>query len=214
MTGLFISLEGGEGAGKSTQAQLLVQSLEKAGRCAIATREPGGVETAESIRQLLVTGDHAWLPTTELLLHMAARYEHVHKVIIPSLQKGMDVVCDRYVHSSIAYQGYGHALGQSYVETFHRLALGSLCWPDIAIYLAVSLGEGMQRVQKRNERQEDRYERMQESFHWRVHNSFEHISKTDSNMVTINASLDIAKVHQAIVSELNHRFSLSLKSIH
>ncbi len=106
-TGIFISLEGGEGAGKSTQLKLLEESLTTHGIDIVRTREPGGVPSAETIRNLLVNGEtDKWRPLTETLLHFAARHEHISRLIQPALEKGQWVLCDRFADSTTAYQGY------------------------------------------------------------------------------------------------------------
>ncbi len=106
--GRFITLEGGEGSGKSTQIAVIAEALEEAGIEVVRTREPGGAPAAEVIRGLLVSGDVGrWTPMTEVLLHYAARATHLHETVLPALQRGAWVVCDRFADSTVAYQGYG-----------------------------------------------------------------------------------------------------------
>ena len=123
--GRFITFEGGEGGGKSTQSKLLLPWLSERGVHAVATREPGGSPGAERIRELLVTGDAGrWTPMTEVLLHYAARQDHIQRIIEPALAAGRWVVCDRFFDSTLAYQGYGHGVALDFIETLRNAD----CW--------------------------------------------------------------------------------------
>src|SRR3546814_6711258 len=134
-SGRFITQEGGEGAGKSTQLTLLLDGLRNTGRPAIATREPGGSPGAEEIRHLLVRGEAGrWDAITEALLHCAARRDHLIRTIRPALERGDWVLCDRFADSTMAYQGCGLGLGRWPVELLHRLTVGAF-WPDLTIVL-------------------------------------------------------------------------------
>ena len=135
MRGRFITLEGGEGAGKSTQAVLLEQALTAAGKRVLRTREPGGAPGSEALRTLLLTSGIDWSPLAETMLHVAARAEHVAKTIKPALDAGTWVVCDRFADSTAAYQGYGQGSDHTAIAT-----LGSLIdlVPDLTLVLTVS----------------------------------------------------------------------------
>src|SRR5580704_2520498 len=135
MTGHFISLEGGEGAGKSTQAKLLAAALTDRGLPVLQTREPGGAPGAEVLRSLLLGGSVAWSAPAETLLHFAARAEHVERTIRPALQAGMWVVCDRFYDSTMAYQGYGQGASRETIAALIEL-LGIV--PDVTLVLDVS----------------------------------------------------------------------------
>ncbi|NIQ96157.1 MAG: dTMP kinase, partial [Desulfuromonadales bacterium] len=133
--GLFITLEGGEGGGKSTQARLLAEFLELRGEEVVLTREPGGSPGAEQIRSLLVDGEtHRWDATTEALLHFAARRDHLVKTVIPALDRGAWVVCDRFADSTMAYQGYGHGLPKEALAVLYDFAVGTIK-PDLTLVL-------------------------------------------------------------------------------
>ena len=126
MAGKFITFEGGEGTGKSTQAQLLAEYLRLQDKDVLITREPGGTEGAELIRALLVSGDtQRWDPVAEVLLLYAARIDHWQKVILPALETGIWVICDRFADSTIAYQCYGRGVSKDFVTTLHHNVLKS-----------------------------------------------------------------------------------------
>src|SRR6185437_3168718 len=146
--GKFISFEGGEGAGKSTQAKLLADSLRARGRPAILTREPGGSPGAEHIRKLLVEGEpERWTPLAETLLFLAARADHVTRIIEPALNGGAWVLCDRFADSTVVYQGAGRGLGVERVRSLQR-QVGALS-PDLTFILDIDPFDGLRRTHKR-----------------------------------------------------------------
>ena len=142
-SGIFITFEGGEGAGKSTQAQLLKQWLEARGRRVVQLREPGGTKLGEDLRQLLLTNTTI-AGTTELLLFIAARAELVDKAIKPALKGGLDVICDRFIDSTMAYQGYGRGIDHDLIETLNAAAVRG-CRPDLTVLLDVDPDVGLKR---------------------------------------------------------------------
>ncbi len=145
MTGFFIALEGSEGAGKSTQARLLTEWLQAAGRPVLLTREPGGTVLGEQVRHLLLAPEaHAILPEAETLLYAAARAQHVREVLLPALASGSVVVCDRYVDSTLAYQGGGRGLPLSALRRVQEFATGGLL-PDLRILLDMPVEVGLAR---------------------------------------------------------------------
>ena len=149
--GRFITFEGGEGAGKSTQIRVLAAALERAGKTVCLTREPGGSGGAEQIRELLVTGDpDRWDAMTELLLLYAARKDHVRRLIEPALENGTWVLCDRFADSTMAYQGYGHGLDRSKIAALHKIVLGDLS-PDLTIILDLDPEAGLARTRATDE---------------------------------------------------------------
>ena len=177
-TGRFITVEGGEGAGKSTQVGMLVASLEAAGLSVVRTREPGGSPGAEDIRALLIQGGvDRWDGITELLLHSAARRDHVQRTIRPALAKGQWVVCDRFFDSTWAYQGRGHGVDGEAIELATRLAIGDFR-PDLTFILDIDLQHGLARALGRGGA-EDRYERMGADFHARLRQGFLDIAQQD-----------------------------------
>jgi len=178
VAGKFITLEGGEGAGKSTHAKRLVAALAEAGIEAVATREPGGAPGAEEIRKILVEGAAGrWAPLTETLLHFAARAEHVARTIRPALDRGAWVVCDRFVDSTMAYQGYAQGVGRAKVEEVARAVLGGFR-PDLTLILDVPAEQGLARSAKRGGGG-TRYESMGLEFHAKLREAFLDIAKRE-----------------------------------
>jgi dTMP kinase len=176
--GLFITLEGGEGSGKSTQARRLHATLEALGHEVTVTREPGGSPGAEAIRTLLVTGDvDRWDGMTEALLLFAARRDHVERTIKPALDSGHIVVCDRFIDSTMAYQGYGHDLGRETVEQLSGMVLGEFK-PDLTLILDLPVEDGLKRAVSRGG-DEQRYEDMDVAFHHRLRDGFLDIAKRE-----------------------------------
>lgn len=172
MNGRFITLEGGEGAGKSTQAKLLANTLTERGLPVLQTREPGGAPGAEVLRTLLLGGSVAWSTPAETLLHFAARAEHVERTIRPALDAGMWVVCDRFYNSTMAYQGYGLGASRDMIAALTRL-VG--VHPDLTLVLDVSEAVAVERQLKRG-MDADRYERLDAFFHARVRQGFREIA--------------------------------------
>ena len=170
--GRFITFEGGEGVGKSTQVKILADKLSAAGIDVILTREPGGSLGAEEIRDLLVKGStDKFSPMTEALLHNAARAEHLTKTVKPAINVGKWVLSDRYADSTIAYQGYGQGVDMKTLLNIHSFATGNF-WPDLTIILD---GNELERAAAREDEKfdkEDRYERMGKSFHDKLRESF------------------------------------------
>jgi dTMP kinase len=182
--GRFVTFEGGEGAGKSTQLRLLAEWLDAQGLAVVTTREPGGTPGAERIRKLLVEGDaDAWIPTTEALLHYAARVEHVERVVRPALAAGRWVLSDRFADSTMAYQGYGHRLGPARIAALHRAALGGFK-PDLTLVLDQGVARGLARAAARRGR-ETRYESMTPAFHRRVRAGFLEIARAEPDRCAV-----------------------------
>ena len=208
--GRFITFEGGEGAGKSTQLNRLRDALKQAGVDVVRTREPGGSPAAEEIRTMLVSREtHCWAPETELLLHCAARIEHVASVVNPALTRGAWVVCDRFLDSTVAYQGYGHGLGTDMVDHLHRLLFGAF-QPDLTLIFDLPVDMGLGRTQRRGG-DEDRYERMELEFHERLRNGFLEIAKRyPDRCAVVDAAKDENDVYDDVIACVNARFSLDL----
>lgn len=217
--GRFISFEGGEGAGKSTQVRLLCERLREARRDVIQTREPGGTPGAEAIRALLVTGDgDKWDAATEALLHIAARRNHVETLIKPSLDKGVWVVSDRFADSTMAYQGYAQGLGREKVAELGALALGRFK-PDLTIILDLDPKLGLTRVHARHAPKrggkdpiEDRYERMGAAFHRKLRKAFLDIAKQEPRRCkVIDAGGTPEEVGEAVWTLVSRRFAKELR---
>ncbi len=184
MNGLFITFEGADGCGKSTQLRLLAEYLEENGAEVVRTREPGGSFVAEKIRAILLDNENAEMDAmTEALLYAAARAEHVRRVIKPALQAGKVVLCDRFIHSSLAYQGYGRELGVPLVRRINEPAIDG-CMPDITVFINVPPDRAFSRMNEH--KQHDRLESESLSFHERVFEGFTELSR-ESGMILIDA---------------------------
>ena len=197
-TGKFITFEGGEGSGKSTQTELLSNRLSKNGVKTLKTREPGGTVVGEKIRRILVEGTiDSITPLSELLLHAASRWEHLNSVIEPTLATGCWVICDRFVDSTTAYQGYGHQLGAAPVEMINQLTLKNRI-PDLTFILDLPVEKGLQRTKKRKGK-EARYESMDLSFHERLRKGYLKIGQKNSKRCfVINALQPIEETSKNI----------------
>jgi dTMP kinase len=208
--GKFITIEGGEGTGKSTQTRLLAKGLEAAGVDVVVTREPGGSPGAEEIRTLLVTGaTHRWSPMTEALLHYAARREHLEKAVLPALETGRWVISDRFADSTMAYQGYGHGLGRETVDALHRLVVGDFA-PDLTLILDMPVELGLSRAENRAGG-EDRYERMDKTFHERLRDGFKDIAARDRRRcVAIMATGTVEQVQTVLREVVGEMLGLDL----
>lgn len=172
MTGRLITLEGGEGAGKSTQARLLGAWLEKQGLEVVITREPGGTPGAEAIRALLLQGaDDRWTVTTEALLVAAARSDHVARLIRPALDAGKWVVCDRFLDSTLAYQGGANGLDDETLIRLHDMATDNLR-PDLTLILTLDASEAAARAARRDAGNPDRFGARDADFHRRIDDVF------------------------------------------
>ena len=207
---LFITFEGCEGTGKSSQLKLLVNTLKKTSIKFIATREPGGAKEGESIREILLTHRLPIQPVCETRLHMAARYQNLKKVIFPALKSGKWVLCDRYTDSTIAYQGYGHGVGPQKIKKISKIAFGDL-EPDITFILDMPAKKALKRAKLRKI-DFNRYERMGISFHNKVRRAFLKIAKKDSKgCFVLNAEKDRKEIHQEIKEIINKTYKTKLK---
>ncbi|MCC3276480.1 MULTISPECIES: dTMP kinase [unclassified Arthrobacter] len=169
--GLFIAMEGGDGAGKSTQAQRLTEALERAGHCVLRTREPGGTPVGEALRTLVLEHGNGEIDArTEALIFAASRAAHVQQVIAPALAAGTVVVCDRYIDSSVAYQGAGRGLGTDTVRSLNNWATGGL-EPDLTVLLDVEPERGRDR-RTAGQGTEDRLESEPDAFHLQIRRAF------------------------------------------
>jgi dTMP kinase len=205
--GRFISIEGGEGAGKSTQVGLLVAALDRAGVLVQATREPGGSPGGEAIRRLLLEGEgERWDPISEALLLVAARRDHVTRIIAPALAQGVWVVSDRFADSTTAYQGHGKGVALQDLATLHGIAVGFA--PDLTVILDLPVEIGLARAAARSAA--DRFERLDRDFHERLRRGFRQVA--DENPVRcalLDASGDPQSVHRAVVAAVEQRLGLS-----
>lgn len=203
MTGRFISLEGGEGAGKSTQARLLAEALGARGIETLVTREPGGSEGAEAIRGLLMQGSVGrWSPHSEALLFAAARADHVEKRIRPALGAGTWVICDRFLDSSRAYQGVAGGIDDAAVLALHGFGSRGLL-PDRTFVLEVALEQGRARAEIRDGAAADRFAARGESFHADVSAAFRRFAAEEPERFRlIDANARPQEVAQALLAGL------------
>lgn len=201
--GLFITFEGGEGTGKSTQIKLFADYLAREGIPYLLTREPGGSEGAEEIRSLLLKGSvDKWDKMTEMLLFTAARRDHLVKKIWPAMDKGITVISDRFADSTKAYQGCGYGSDKKTLQTvedlYHMIA-GDFK-PDLTFILDIDPKIGVMRSQKRVGNDEQRFEDMDLSFHRNLREGFLQIAKSDpQRCIVVNADQTIENVHKEIV---------------
>jgi len=207
-TGRFITFEGGEGAGKSTQIRLLATHLEKLGQEVVLTREPGGSTGAEEIRNLLVNGESdRWTGMTEVLLHFAARADHIARTIQPALDRGAWILCDRFTDSSMAYQGVAQGIGAEVISTLTTMVAGKTL-PDLTFILDLPVDEGLARAASRGQG-EDRYEKMGRAFHEKLRQAFLDIgAQQPERCKIIVATRSIEEIANEIRTLTDARFGL------
>jgi dTMP kinase len=209
--GKFITFEGPEGGGKSTQVRRLAERLTAAGLTVITTREPGGTPTGEAIRGIL-QHDHAGepiCPAAELLLFEASRAQLVEHVIVPALKQGTWVICDRFIDSTAAYQGYGRGFDLAKVIEINTFAIGG-CLPDLTILLDVEISAGQTRLALRNREQktvQDRFEREHSAFHERVRAGYLELARRWPERIrTVDGMGDEARVADDVWRVISHAF--------
>ena len=214
MAGFFITLEGGEGAGKSTQIKMLKSALEDLGREVLLTREPGGSKGGELIRPLLVSGEADWDAISETLLFSAARRDHLTHKLWPALKEGKIVLCDRFADSTLAYQGYGRGNNpeiQVIVKALYKIIAGDF-EPDLTLILDIDPKIGLKRSCDRAGNTEKRFENMDFSFHENLRQGFLKIAKENpKRCVIIDANNSPAEVHADIMKIVKERLCLLTK---
>lgn len=198
---MFVSFEGCEGVGKSTQLRLLKEYLEKTGQRAVYVREPGSTEISEQIRKVILdTANTAMTDMTEALLYAASRAQLVREVIKPALSRGELVICDRYVDSSVAYQGYGRKMGADLIKQINAPAIDG-CMPDLTIFIDLSPEHSW-----RTYRTEDRLEQESNEFFARVYEGFvSEISSSNGRIVAIKPDIDKNVTSSKIISAMRER---------
>ena len=186
--GVFISFEGGEGVGKSTQIDLIKNDLISKKFKVVSTREPGGTKEAEELRKLLVTGDKkAWDSYSETLIFNAIRREHINKIISPAIEDGAIVLCDRFIDSTIVYQGLVGKVSEKNLLELHKMYCYDL-YPDLTFFLNLSPQKGLKRAFKRQNKIENRFENLGLNYHKKILNGFDTLQKRDPNrIIKINA---------------------------
>ncbi len=204
--GHFISFEGIDGCGKTTQLRLLEQYLLGKGFQVVVSREPGGTEVSEAIRQVLLASKHAQLlPVSELLLYYASRHQNLYQKILPSIQQGSWVLCDRFADASMAYQGYGRGLDRSLIDHLNRTVIQGRM-PDLTLLIDISPEVGVQRAICRNEQKaldEGRFEQESLEFFHRVRRGYLEIARQEpARFRVIAGEGDIQTIHEQIVREI------------
>ncbi len=185
---MFITLEGPEGSGKSTLITKLSPLLQERGYKVMITREPGGIAIAEEIRAILHNKDYTMMDArTEALLYAAARRQHLAEKVIPALKKGYIVICDRFVDSSLAYQGYARGLGIDHIWNMNQFAIED-CMPQLTIYLDIDPSVGLERIHKDHDREINRLDLESISFHERVREGYVHLAERfKDRIITVDA---------------------------
>ena len=208
----FITFEGIEGCGKTTQLGLMARHLAARGHDVVVTREPGGCPIADRVREILLdAGNKAMAPLTELLLYAAARAQHVAEIIAPALESDHVVLCDRFTDATIAYQGYGRGLDRSVVDELNRLAAGSIR-PSLTVLVdcpvEVGLGRAMARINGSTGAREERFELESLQFHRKVRDGYLKLAeKEPERFIVIDGSGTIEQTEAAIVSAVLNRLS-------
>lgn len=202
MRGRFISIEGGEGVGKSTQIAALADAIRKAGHEVVVSREPGGTQGAEAIRQMLLGGSaERWLPRAEALLFAAARSDHVERLIEPALEGGKWVISDRFIDSSRAYQGGGSGLSDADILTLHDIGSRGLL-PDRTLILRLDVEEAARRAAQRDDGKPDRIQAREAAFHADVDAAFVSYAERDPRVRLINADGSPQEVTARMLHEI------------
>lgn len=201
--GTFITIEGGDGSGKSTAIQAAVKHLESAGYEVVVTREPGGIRIAEQIRQVILNVENTEMdPRTEALLYAAARRQHLVERIRPALDAGKIVICDRFVDSSLAYQGYARGLGIDEVLAINNFAIDQFM-PDLTIYLDVSPEVALGRIHANSNREVNRLDLESIEFHKKVQEGYYQLfERFPGRIVRVNADASEGEVGEDIITVL------------
>ena len=204
LQGLLITFEGGEGTGKSTQSKLLYDYLKSKTTDVILTREPGGCKESENIRNLLVKGNiNKWDPITESLLHNAARREHIKNIIKPALLKNKIVICDRYIDSTMAYQGIGQGVNSNFLNILSKEITENIV-ANITFIFDIDPDISLKRAKKRDKNTNNRYENFDLSFHKNIRNYFKSLINTNKRYILIDASNSIEEIHLKILKSINN----------
>lgn len=204
--GYFITIEGGEGAGKTSAIAMMQDWMERRGYAVTTTREPGGIRIAEEIRSIILDTSNTGMDSrTEALLYAAARRQHLVEKVIPALQAGQVVLCDRFVDSSLVYQGIARGIGLEAIREINRFAIDR--WmPDLTIYMDVAPEIGLARIRADREREMNRLDLEPDDFHRKVREGYRLVaSQHPERIVTIDAGLPQEQVYEAIRRCLNQK---------
>jgi dTMP kinase len=208
--GFFITFEGIEGCGKSTQVRLAAERLSRAGHEVVVTREPGGCPIADAIRAILLDArNSAMVPMTELLLYAAARAQHIAEVVEPALASGKIVLCDRFTDSTLTYQGFGRKLDRELIARLNALAAGSIK-PDMTLLfdcpVETGLARAMARINANSTAREERFEQESLLFHERIRDGFLSLAAAEpSRFVVLNGSRSIGEIETMVTESIQMR---------
>ncbi|MGP4077954.1 dTMP kinase [Halobacillus sp. K22] len=206
MKGLFVTFEGGEGAGKSSMLRAMGKELSEEGYQVLETREPGGIEIAEKIREVILDTSHTAMDArTEALLYAAARRQHLVEKVVPALREGKIVLCDRFIDSSLAYQGYARGLGMDEVYQVNDFAIEH-CMPELTLLFDIEPGEGLSRIAANKGREQNRLDLEEIDFHKKVYDAYHQLAEKYPNRIkVINAGQPFDKVKTAAYQVLRTR---------
>ncbi|GIP64937.1 thymidylate kinase [Virgibacillus pantothenticus] len=195
--GYFITFEGGEGAGKTTVLHTVTERLSQAGYDVLATREPGGIKIAEKIRKIILDPLHTEMEEhTEALLYAAARSQHLAEKIVPALKQGKIVLCDRFVDSSLVYQGYARGLGMDEVLKINQFAIGD-CMPDLTLFFDIEPKKGLERIAANKDREQNRLDLENLTFHEHVYKAYHILAERfPARIQSIDANQTLETVEQ------------------
>lgn len=205
--GKFITFEGPEGAGKTTVISVISERLKAQGENVVLTREPGGIKISEEIRTIILDNRHTEMDAkTEALLYAAARRQHLVEKVIPALQSGAIVLCDRFIDSSLAYQGYARGLGIEEVLQINQFAIGQQM-PDLTVFFDISPEEGLARIQKNDGREKNRLDNENLRFHEQVYEGYQQlIQRYAARIVQTDARLTEEEVIENVYNIITSRF--------
>lgn len=197
MHGHFITIEGGEGSGKTSILHVLKEELVKLGFEVLVTREPGGIDIAEQIRKIILHPAHTSIDArTEALLYAAARRQHLVEKVLPALENGKIVLCDRFIDSSLAYQGYARGIGMDDVFVINQFAIDN-CMPDLTLFLDITPEKGLERISMNEEREKNRLDLESLSFHESVYKGYQILTNKFQNRIkVVNADQIMEKVKE------------------
>lgn len=206
MAGLFITLEGPEGSGKTTIATKIAETLKQRGVEVVLTREPGGIDIAEQIREVILNKNNTAMDSkTEALLYAAARRQHLVEKVLPALEKGAVVICDRFVDSSLVYQGVARGIGIEKVYQMNLFAIEDIM-PDFTIFFDIDPKLGLQRIHKDNQREVNRLDLEDISFHQKVYEGYKKVSSMYPNrIIEIDASKTVEEVYQSVMNIIEEK---------
>jgi dTMP kinase len=206
--GIFITIEGPDGSGKTTILQMLAENLEKEGHAVVATREPGGIEIAEQIRKVILDPENTAMdPRTEALLYAAARRQHLAEKVKPALKEGKIVLCDRFVDSSLAYQGHARGLGIDEVYSINEFAIENMM-PAMTLYFDVAPEIGLERINKNKGREVNRLDMEKLEFHQKVREGYMILAERFSDrIVKVDASKDLDTVYGQAEAQIKEQLN-------